>query len=149
VLVLLVFAAVGRAGPFVFPGEHPNYDAQFTREVRPFADLSILADQFPQNTLVYQPPFIGYLSPDNPAKWIIWSTLAADFDPFAESALQGFDLPPPGPVPPAPPQPPDGSNIPEPGPLAMLAIGLSLILGGSLHRRRRKRNPRNCNPQQP
>jgi hypothetical protein len=141
-LLALLFSVLGRAGPFVFPGEHPNYDAQFTREIRPFADLSILAEQFPQNTLVYQPPLIGYLSPENPAKWIVWTTLAADFDPFAEMALQGFDLPP---GPPAPP-PPHGSNIPEPGPLAMLVIGMSLILGGSLYRRRKRKQPER-NPQ--
>lgn len=114
------FATYAFAGPILSP-THPNYTSQFDATLLRMLDgnLSGLPQQFPQYLIVYQPPLVGYLSPNNPAKWIVWTTLPASAgDPFQLANLNGFS-PTPG-LPPAA----NGDPIPEPRTLALVLLSL-------------------------
>ena len=119
------FATYAFAGPILSP-THPNYTSQFDATLLRMLDgnLSGLPRQFPQYLIVYQPPLVGYLSPNNPAQWIVWTTLpASDTDPFQLANLEGF------PQPPSPPPAVDIDPIPEPGTLTLTLLALCACHG--------------------
>lgn len=116
-LVLSACCITSVAGPIpFFPGQHPNYDAQVdATQAQPYPEIDALNREFPQYTIAYQPPLIGYLSYANPAEWIVWTTARNPFDPFEQAALSGEPGPLFPPIDNGPPPPnPGGGEIPEP-----------------------------------
>lgn len=128
------------AGSFpYFPGSHPNFDAQVDPDqAQVYPELEELNRQFPQYTIAYQPPLIGYLSYVNPAQLIIWTTERNPLDPFEQAGLLGEPGPlfPPLDEEPEPPPPMDGGEIPEPSTflLSAAAFGLLYLANRARHR---------------
>ncbi|BDC50063.1 hypothetical protein F183_A23790 [Bryobacterales bacterium F-183] len=138
-LVLLGCCISTVGGPFpFFPGQHPNYDAQVDgSRVETYPGIVDLNRQFPEYTIAYQPPLIGYLSPYNPAQWIIWTTERSPVDFFEQAGLLGEPgplFPPIDPDDPEEPPPPVG-EIPEPASYWMLGLA---VMGFFAVRHRRK-----------
>jgi len=153
-LTLLVFAVELTAGSLGVVGcsEHINYTVQI-----PCGNLSNLsgvipgavAQEFPQNRVVFSDQWVGYLGPVLPALQIIWTTRAAApyIAPEEPERVYGPPIEPPpvdpppcvgcGPV--VPPvecyhdchpviPPPPVSEVPEPKQAPLLAAGLLALV---------------------
>lgn len=156
-LTLLVFAVSLTAGSLsvVDCGGHPNHTAQI-----PCGNLSNLsgvipeaiAQEFPQNVIVFSDQWVGYLDPVLPAIQIIWTTRAAApyIAPEEPERVYGPPIGPPPIVPPVNPpvhppcvgcepvippvcyhnchpEPPP-TEVPEPNQLVLVFAGLVLLL---------------------
>ncbi len=83
-LLAVAVTSLSFAGVIVYPGLHPNFDAQIDTSpilATPFLSVALLNRQFPQwNYVEAAPNRIGFLNPEEPGRLIVWTTVISEAD---------------------------------------------------------------------